>query len=623
MHSLDAVDRVRRARVAQSSWARRTVASRCRALKELRIQIASRTDQIVKVLREDTGKPALDALAGDIMVTLEQIRFYERNAGRILRTRSIDKPAFFFSGVQFSESFEPHGVVLIYSPYNYPFQLSVIPMVSALVAGNAVILKCSEKTPGTARIIADLCKDAGFPDDLLQVVDDPPELSAALMDARPDLVFFTGSSSGGRMIAKRAGEMLIPVILELGGKDACVVIADCNLDRTVDGVAFGAFSNAGQVCVGIKRLYIQEEIYDVFLRKLIGRVRELRIGITDDADLGRYEGVQARAQLMSQVAEAVERGALIQWPAGEEFSGDSPILLSNVPPGARLLQEGVFGPVLCIASFRDEGDAIAMANSVPFALGCSIWSGSRRRGEAIAAQLNAGSCVVNDVIRNIANPYASFGGNGMSGYGRYHGPQGLFTFSRIKSVMVAGDRRRNELHWFPFTARKFVGLTFLLRVRHLGWRFWVDKLRFLLPGLLSMLIPVIGGAQAMQRGHLRINVQVPGNSHGNIAYLVFASAEGFPNEKSKALKSGFTPMPPGGSEVSIDAGELPDGRYAVSLYQDVNGNGKLDMGVLGVPKEPVGASNNPKARMGPPRFEDCVFTMSHSNRIISILLVHE
>ena len=623
MHSLGATDRVRRARAAQLSWAKRTVASRCIALSELRIQIASRTDQIVKVIQEDTGKPALDALAGDIMVTLEQTRFYERNARRILRTRSIGKPAFFFSGARFSERFEPHGVVLIYAPYNYPFQLSVIPMISALVAGNAVILKCSEKAPGVARIIADLCAEAGLPDELVQVVDDPPELSAGLLDARPDLVFFTGSSLVGRVIAKRAAELLIPTMLELGGKDACLVFADCNVDRTVEGVVYGAFSNGGQVCVGIKRLYVQAEIYDVFLQKLIDRVRELRIGSTDDADLGRYEQVQARTRLMSQVTDAVENGALIQWPAAGELSGERPILLSNVPPGARLLQEESFGPVLCVAPFRDEADAIALANSVPFALSASVWSGSRSRGVAIAAQLNAGSCAVNDVIRNIANPYASFGGNGMSGYGRYHGPQGLFAFSRIKSVMVAGDRRKQEMHWFPFTTRKFRGLNFLLKVRHLGWRFWADRLRFLLPGLISMLIPVIGVAQAMQQGHLKISVQAPGNSHGNIGYLVFASADGFPNEKSKALKSGFAPMPPDGSAVSIDAGELPAGRYAVSVYQDVNGNGKLDMGLLGVPKEPVGASNNPKPRMGPPRFEDCAFMMSQSNRSISILLVHE
>jgi len=209
----------------------------------------------------------------------------------------------------------------------------------------------------------------------------------------------------------------------------------------------------------------------------------------------------------------------------------------------------------------------------------------------------------------------------MSGYGRYHGPQGLFTFSRIKSLMVAGDRRKKEMHWFPFTTRTFTALQLLLKIRHLPSRFWADSFRFLFSGLLSMLLPLFGAAQPTQGGHLKINVAAPGNSHGDIAYLVFASPAGFPNDASRALKSGFVPMPPAGSEVSIDAGELPAGRYAVSVYQDVNGNGRLDMGLLGFPKEPVGASNNPRPHMGPPRFQECAFTMSRSNRSISISLV--
>jgi 4,4'-diapolycopenoate synthase len=236
-----------RARQAQPAWAALDVSRRCAMLRNLRREIAGQCESIADLIAQETSKPVLDALSGDVLVTVQMMRYYEVSAAKILHKRRIGKPAFFFRGTRFEQHFEPYGVALIFGPSNYPLQLSLIPMISALAAGNAVVLKCSERTPETAALIAKLCARAGLPGDLVQVLHDDAEDSAALIDACPDIVFFTGSSHNGQQVAERAARHLIPVILELGGKDASLVFADCHLERAVEGITYGAFANSGRV----------------------------------------------------------------------------------------------------------------------------------------------------------------------------------------------------------------------------------------------------------------------------------------------------------------------------------------------------------------------------------------
>ena len=610
--------RGRRARFAQAAWARLTVKQRCAAIGRLRLQIVARIDQIVETIVDETGKPPLDALTGDILVTLEQMRFYEKHAPRILRERKVGKPAFLFPQSRFKELFEPHGVVLVIAPYNYPFQLAVVPLISALIAGNAVLLKCSEKAPAVAVLIEQLCTLADLPSGLVQVSWDPPEHVEGLYAAAPDFIFATGSTGTGRAIAARAARQLIPTALELGGKDAALVFSDCDLERTAEAIAFGAFSNAGQVCVGIKRLYVEQSIYDAFLSRLLQKVSALRIGKTLDCDLGAIpEGQRQRFQ--QQVADAVRCGAELLWPPKNDLDGVHPILLGHVPQDAALLTAESFGPVLCIAPFHTQAEAIQLANSGPYALSASIWTKDISNATQLASQLNAASCLINDVIGPIGNPYASFGGNRSSGYGRYHGPQGLYTFSRIKTIATSAHPSRHQRHWFPFTASTFALLRKLMELRHgpgpLGYIFR------LLPAIL-FAFAFTANAQT-QEGHLKLLVKSPKQLQGEIAYLVFSSPRGFPGNKTRAVRDGFARADASGTQAVIDIGPLAPGRYAVSVYEDVNGNRRLDTGIFGIPKEPVGASNNPRPRLGPPRFEECAFWFDHSDQTISIQLVRE
>ena len=609
-----------RARAAQPAWAALQVSRRCATLGVLRREIARQCESIADTIACETSKPLLDALSGDVLVTLEHLRYYEDHARRILRPRRIGKPFFFFRGVRFETFFEPHGVALIFGPSNYPLQLSLIPLITALVAGNAVILKCSERTPKTAALIARLCAKVNFPVDLVQVLYDSPEESASLIDARPDFIFFTGSSRHGQQVAERAAKHLIPTLLELGGKDASLVFADCHLDRAVEGITYGAFSNTGRVCVAVKRAYVEASIYDEFLARLKHRISTLRVDTDPDADLCPLTE-NTQSDLRVQVEDALARGATLHWPQDRAAIAYEPTLLTDVPAEARILTEESFGPGLSVAAFRNEAEAIALANASPFALSSSIWTHNQQRARRVAAQLSAGSCSVNDVIRNVANPHAAFGGNRLSGYGRYHGPDGLRSFSRVRTIMLASDRRTREINWFPFNSRTRHQLASLIRFRH-GATGLLGRLSRLVPLLLvSAVLSVTLAAQSKMETHLTIDVHLTPRAHGELAYLVFASPSGFPGDRDKALRHGFLPIFSNAQHLRIET-DLPPGIYAVTVYEDLNGNHKLDHNLIGVPREPVGVSNHPPVRFGPPHFNECSFRLGNTAQTITITLVH-
>ena len=532
--------------------------------------------------------------------------------------RRVGHSRLFYRNARFTEYFEPHGVALVIGPANYPLQLSLVPAIDRSLCGQRRGTESFGEDTRRGERDREDSAESRFPKDLLQVLCVGPDETGELIQGGPDFVFFTGSGPNGRAVAARAGALGIPTLLELGGNDAALVFADCDLRRSVDGVAYGAFSNAGQVCVGIKRLLIEQSIYDRFVSDLVGRVSSLRVDARHESDMGQLPNDMARDLFVAQVEDALKRGARLE-TAGSPTHG-APVILSNVAPQSRLMREESFGPVLCVGAFNSESEAIALANRSPFALGASIWTRDFARARRIAHAMNAGTCAINDVIRNIANPHAAFGGNGGSGYGRYHGAHGLHAFSRIKTVMENRTTNKCEVNWFPFTRQKYDRLDTLIGLRH--------RTNGLIAAMraafhLLAVIAILSSASILraQAAHLVLQVELPRDAHGRIAYLVFDSPDGFPRDRAKAVNHGFSnPIGPESTE-RIDVGEVPPGRYAVSLYLDENGNGKLDSGLFGIPKEPVGVSNNPRSRMGPPRFEDAVFTMGTSTQTISITLV--
>jgi acyl-CoA reductase-like NAD-dependent aldehyde dehydrogenase len=459
-------NRVEVARQVQPQWAKLSVRERLAAIKKIRLALAAKIDRVVGTICDEVGKPPLDALSGDVLVVLEHLRYCEKQAAKVLQARRVDKPSILFRGARFDEVTEPHGVALVFAPWNYPLQLAMVPMVTALVAGNAVILKCSERTLKVAAMIAELCTEAKLPTGLVQVCCDAPNEARALIEARPDVVFFTGSSGNGRAVAERCATLQIPTIMELGGKDACLVFASCDVKRALDGVTYGAFSNAGQVCVGAKRVYVERGIFAEFVACLIARAREVRVGTGMDCDMGPVRIEFARTLLAEQVDDAVAQAATLHTEWDRRGDVVPPLILTEVSHASRLLNEETFGPVVCLEAFDNEAEAIALANDSTFALGASVFSGDDAQAQRVARALSVGSCTINDVIRSVGNPYAAFGGNKASGYGRYHGRAGLEAFSRVKTVMTVTRPQRVEVHWFPFTAKTYTRLRGLMLFRH-------------------------------------------------------------------------------------------------------------------------------------------------------------
>lgn len=606
---------IERARVAGSEWASLPLQRRRKLLNRLAHTFALHQDDLLAAIVADTGKPALDALGGDILVTLEHMRFLHQRAHKILAPRQLERNRLLTGCSTFKECLEPHGVVLVFGPSNYPLQLAVVPAITALYAGNAVLIKLSEHVPLLADTLHGLIQEAHLPENLLQIVSEPPQTAASYIEARPDFVCFTGSSANGILIAKQCAKYLIPTLMELGGKDAALVFRDCDFKRTVEGVLYGAFVNSGQVCVGIKRLYIEEPLFRDFTERLVERMEELRIASDRETkfDLTRIKSPAALNRLSLQIEDALARDAEVLNDT-HDITGSTPLLLANVPEDARLLTEEAFGPILCVAPFRSEEDGVRLANKSVFSLGASIWTRDHKKAFRVSRRLHAANIAVNDVIRNIANPAAPFGGNKASGYGRYHGVAGLQTFSRTKTIMSNTSSTSHQSNWFPFTPEKIRQLRRLIRcrygtfLRHFCW---------VLFALFTASEKSACGEEAA--GHLHLHVDVTGAQKGQLAFLIFDSADGFPGNPSKSFRHGF--LDQDASLNDIDLGELPKGRYAVSLYLDLNGNKKLDTGWLGIPKEPVGASRNPRSRMGPPRFADCVINMTGEDQTLEIKMV--
>lgn len=450
---MTAADRMQLARLAAREWGRATPADRIRLLRPLRHAITRRLDDIVNLLTEETGKPRTDALTGDVMVTLEHMRFYEKHAARILRERSIDKPAFLYSGARFTQVLEPHGVVLIFAPWNYPLQLAAVPMLTALYAGNSVLLKCSERTPRVASLIAELCAEARLPEHLVQVSCEGPGEAAALLEAAPDFFFFTGGSKSGKELLEKAAALLVPAAMELGGSHPALVFASCNLQRTVDGLVYGAFANSGQVCCGVKRIYVQRGVYEQFVQAFLERTRALSA-----ADTGALQETE-RSRLRAQI-EAISAAG------GTVYDCANAWVVTGLPGEHAFFQQESFGPIVTIAPFENEEEALSLAGATPFALTASMWTSDDLQAQRMARVLPAGAVSVNDAIRNVGNPYAAFGGNGHSGFGRYHGEEGLLTFSRSRSIMSVSEKRQKEIHWFPHEVAMYERLRRVMILRH-------------------------------------------------------------------------------------------------------------------------------------------------------------
>jgi succinate-semialdehyde dehydrogenase/glutarate-semialdehyde dehydrogenase len=454
-----------RARKAQADWAELPVRERGRILERAVSVLLDREDELLDVIEGETGKPRAEALASELIVACDALQFYAKRSHRILADRTV--PLHLLRTKKLRISYRPLGVVGIITPWNFPFVLSLNPTVQALMAGNAVLLKPSEATPFSGRLVGEILEAAGLPDGVFQCLLGDGSTGAALVESGVDKICFTGSVATGRKVAEACARRLVPCTLELGGKDPFIVCDDADLERAAAGAVYGAFANAGQVCVSAERIYVVDEVADAFVRKVVEKTAQLRQGPGGESDVGPIIWEPQLAVIERHVRDAVAKGARVlaggrrnpEWP-GLYFE---PTVLVDVSHDMDVMREETFGPVLPIMRVRDEDEALRLANDTRYGLNASVWTRDRRKGARLARALESGSVVVNDCMVTYGVAESPFGGRKESGIGQVNGEAGLLGYCHAQSIVVDRLGSRSEFLWFPYTARKLKRLRRLLR----------------------------------------------------------------------------------------------------------------------------------------------------------------
>jgi succinate-semialdehyde dehydrogenase / glutarate-semialdehyde dehydrogenase len=435
----DDVDRIfAAARGAQKDWAATYPKRRVQPFLRFADAILDRQAEILDVLQSETGKARTHAFE-EVLDAAGISRYYGKRAPRMLRPRR--RPAALPVATAAEVTHRPVGVVCVITPWNYPLALTVTDVVPALLAGNAVVHKPDTQTALTALWVRNLLVECGLPQGLWQVVTgDPAVIGDDLID-RADQICFTGSTAAGRAIGARAGQRLVDVSLELGGKNPMLVLHDAKLDKAAEGAVRACFANAGQLCLSMERIYVADTIYPDFVAKLTARIRDIKLGAGMDfgPEMGSLTLDRQFVRVSAHVDDAVRNGATVL--AGGRPRPDlgplffEPTLLAGVTPEMRVYREETFGPVVSVYPFTDESEAVALANDTDYGLNASIWSRDVDRARRLAGQVHAGIVSINEGYAAAYTAYgAPMGGVKASGIGRRHGPGGLLKYTEAQTV---------------------------------------------------------------------------------------------------------------------------------------------------------------------------------------------
>jgi succinate-semialdehyde dehydrogenase/glutarate-semialdehyde dehydrogenase len=448
---------VERARQAQCDWQASPVETRLAVIERFQQLLSTRKSHVARTITLETGKPYVEALLTEILVVLDSTRFLLDRCPAFLRDAAVPHLSL---GTKFKAGRlvrEPYGVIGVIAPWNYPFSIPAIQTLFALATGNAVVLKPSELAPFSALEISKMLCDAGAPEGLFRLIIGDAATGEALVGSAVQKLVFTGSAATGRKIAERAAGRLLPLVLELGGKDPMIVLDDADLDVASSAAVWGAFLNAGQACLSVERCYVQRSIYAEFISRLADKAKRLRVGsgLDSDTDVGPLIHPRQLRTLEEHVEDARRRGARIvaggeRLPAlGANFY--APTVLGEATHEMRIMREETFGPVLPLMAFDSDSEAIRLANDCDYGLAASVWTGNRRRGESLARRIQAGSVMVNDALSSFAIAEAPHGGVKASGIGRTHGWQGLEEMVQTKYVDHDLLPRRKKPWWYPYS----------------------------------------------------------------------------------------------------------------------------------------------------------------------------
>lgn len=448
-----------RGRAAQPEWEAFGFEGRGRVLLRAQKWLMDNADQVVSTIVSETGKTYEDATFAEISYGGGAFGFWAKHAPIYLADERVKSSQVLVKGKKLILRFRPLGLIGVIGPWNYPLTNSFGDCIPALAAGNSVILKPSEITPLTSLLMAEGLRECGLPENVLQIATGRGETGAALVD-HVDMIMFTGSTRTGRKVAEAAARRLIPASLELGGKDPMIVLSDADLERAANFATYYSMQNAGQTCISIERVYVEEPVYDEFVQKVSDKVSALRVGKPEGYGTVEVGAITFPPQLdtiKDHVADAIQKGARVL-AGGHEVQGAGrffePTVLVDVDHTMKIMTEETFGPTLPIMKVRDTEEAIRLANDTPYGLASSVFSRDTARGEAVARRIEAGAATVNDAMINYAALELPMGGAKASGLGSRHGAGGIRKYCSQQAIVVTPRLAlKREVHMYPYKAR--------------------------------------------------------------------------------------------------------------------------------------------------------------------------
>jgi len=462
MNEADVAQALERARKAQPAWAARSFEQRAAVMRRVCDLVLEQQDRIIETVIRETGKTETEAFAMEVFSSCDSLTYYAKNAARFLKPQKKRIHGVMGFTKQLRIVYKPVGVVGIIVPWNGPFVLGMNQTVQALMAGNAVLLKGSEVTPYSTKLVGELFEEAGLPDGVLQVVMGDGQTGAAVVDAGVDKVSFTGSVATGRKVAEACGRQLIPVTLELGGKDAMIVCADADLDRAASGALIGSCMNTGQYCCGTERIYVVDEVYDAFVDKVVERAKGLRQVRDGESDIGAIFWDRQLDIIESHVNDAVARGATVRVGGGRNEALEGlyfePTVVTDVTHDMDLMTHETFGPVVAIMRVADEKEALARANDSEYGLNGNVWTQDKQKGFRLAEQMETGGVCINDMAVTYGVPEAPFGGVKSSGVGQVNGEVGLRGYCHAHPMIVDRFGGKQLQQGYPYTAKNLEGM---------------------------------------------------------------------------------------------------------------------------------------------------------------------
>ncbi|KQV74278.1 aldehyde dehydrogenase [Aeromicrobium sp. Root344] len=423
---------VARARDASAWWGGLTFKERGDYLLTWRSVITRRIAQLAELSHRETGKPHGDAQL-EIIIAIDHIAWVAKHAKKILGPQKVSS-GLLMANQASSVEYHPLGVVGVIGPWNYPVFTPMGSIAYALAAGNSVVFKPSEYTPGVGQWLADTFTEVVHGRPVLQVVTGLGETGNALCTADINKLAFTGSGPTGKKVMAACAQNLTPVLIEAGGKDSLIVDEDADLTKAAEAALWGGMSNAGQTCIGTERVYVHEKVFDAFITEITEQAKDLRAGDDAGAKLGPITMPSQIGIIKSHIDDAIAKGATVVM-GGPEAVGErfvQPTILTHVPENSTEITEETFGPTLAINPVKDMDEAVELTNATSYGLAGSVFA--KKNGVDIARRIRSGMTSVNSVIAFAAVPGLPFGGVGQSGFGRIHGPDGLKEFTYAKAI---------------------------------------------------------------------------------------------------------------------------------------------------------------------------------------------